>query len=102
MKRIFIIFFAILAIYQMSNAQTPINDPKVHVMVNGSNTGAGTLPFWLDAISMSHFMNNLYNGVYSGDIEVFFAGGDYYYTALKFWGVPSIVQSIKLYGGFFN
>ena len=100
MKRIFIIFFAILAIYQVSNAQTPINNPIVHVMVNSTNTGAGTLPFWLDAITIDQFRINLYNGVYSGNISVYFAGGDYYYAALKFWGVPSIVQSIKLYGGF--
>lgn len=100
MKRIFILFFAVLAMSQLCNAQTPANNPTVHVKVNGSNTGLGTLPFFLDAITIDQFLINLYDSLYSGDITVYLAGGDYYYASLKFWGVPRSVQSISLYGGF--
>lgn len=104
MKKIISIIIAVFAITQMSFAQqptTPVNNPIVYVTPNGStdnNYHYGLLSF-TNAITPNQLMNNVNNSIYSGDITVCLAGGDYY-TELKFWCVPSIIQSISLYGGY--
>ena len=100
MKRLLFIILTIVSICQICNAQTPINDPTVYVTENGSNTGDGVgNGLWFAApISSDHFMYNINNGVYSGNVTVRFAGGDYY-TDFVFDHIANI-QSISLYGGF--
>ena len=99
MKRIHSIILAVLFISQICNAQ--INNPKVFVTENGSNSGNGVgygAAWFYQPISADCFVQNVYNGVYSGNIEVRFAGGDYY-TDFVFSNIPTNIQSIKMYGG---
>lgn len=99
MKKIFTLLLLTATIYTISNAQTlPINNPTVFVKEDGASTGYGLISF-TNAISSDQFMSNVYSNVYSGDITVYFAGGDYY-TDFKFWDTPSIIQSVRMYGGF--
>ena len=100
MKRIFLAILAFFMISQLSNAQNQVyNDPIVYVKPNGSNIYDGVGNYFSDAISPSRLMTNIYNGVYSGDVTIRFAGGDYYHT-FKFWSVPDTIQSIRIYGGY--
>lgn len=97
MKRICIVLLAVLTISQICNAQ--INNPTVYVTENGSSTGTGVTAAWFyQPISADCFVYNVSNGVYSGDITVRFAGGDYY-TDFVFDNIPNNVHSIKMYGG---
>ena len=81
MKRIFLAILAFFMISQLSNAQNPVyNNPIVYVTPSGLNTGYGNGTYFSDAISPSRLMTNIYNGVYSGDVTIRFAGGDYYHT----------------------
>lgn len=100
MKR-FLLIMAVLSIAQLSMAQSSIvyNNPTVYVTPNGLNTGAGNGPYFIDAISPHHLMTNIYNGMYSGDVTIRLAGGDYTHS-FKFWSVPDTIQSIRMYGGF--
>ena len=98
MKRYFLIITAIFAICQICNSQTPINNPIVYVTENGSNTGTGIGGYFYDTISADCFVQNVYNGVYSGEITVRFAGGDYY-TDFVFFNIPTNIRCIKMYGG---
>lgn len=96
MKR-FLITLAVFYTCQLCFAQTTYYDPTIYVTPNGLNTGNGMTIN--TAINADHFMENIYDSVYGGDITVKFAGGDYY-TDFKFWGLPTVIQSIRLYGGF--
>lgn len=98
MKRIYSIILVAFIAGQLCKAQTPINDPTVYVTVNGSTTGDGIGGYFANPITADCFIHNVYNGVYSGNIEVRFEGGDYY-TDFVFEAIPAIVQSIRMYGG---
>ena len=96
MKRFYTILLVLLTLGQFCNAQQ--NPTMVYVKVDGQDTGLGTGGYFSNPISPDQLMNNVYNGMYSGDVEIYFAGGDYY-TDFTFYNIPNTIQSISIYGG---
>ena len=97
MKRILSIILTVLTLSLICNAQ--ISNPTVYVTENGTLWGTdGTGGYFANPITATQFMYNVNHGVYSGNITVRFAGGDYY-NDFVFDNIPTNIQSIKMYGG---